>query len=289
MSFRLRTASVLLRTTSKTAPELLSVQTYAGKSEALVSAVQASAPVTVVLLLDTLSPTQFASIEKDLLAMYAGLRKHPLRVALLKNGSLGMAGPFASRARLKAALDDAAQAAAEPPAVLPLTIVDTLCAAASQLGADWSHALLVGELPAMDPGTTEYAAALLSRAFGTERIQVSWLALSGGSEAWLPALRATGGSIVRGELRDYAASLDEAGRFLFQVDWVPATPSAGFVISRAVLTDAQGQILLESPDLASSANTLPSLDSYSTMQAKVAGIAGLLSQAPAPESDALIR
>src|SRR5712692_5509915 len=278
MSFGLRTAafvsalalaivpavhasSVLLRTTSKTGPELLLVQTYAGKSEALVSAVQASSPVTVVLLLDTLSPTQFASIEKDLLAMYAGLRKHPLRVALLKNGSLGMAGPFASRARLKAALDDAAQAAAEPPAVLPLTIVDTLCAAASQLGADWSHALLVGELPAMDPGTTEYAAAL----------------------------RATGGSIVRGELRDYAASLDEAGRFLFQVDWVPATPSAGFVISRAVLTDAQGQILLESPDLASSANTLPSLDSYSTMQAKVAGIAGLLSQAPAPESDALIR
>src|SRR5712691_11650647 len=175
MAPEVRASSVLLRTTSKTAPELLSVQTYAGKSEALVSAVQASAPVTVVLLVDTLSPTQFASIEKDLLAMYAGLRKHPLRVALLKNGSLGMAEPFASRARL-----DAAQAAAEPPAVLPLTIVDTLCAAASQLGADWSHALLVGELPAMDPGTTEYAAALLSRAFGTERIQVSWLALSGG-------------------------------------------------------------------------------------------------------------
>jgi len=307
MSFGLRTAafvsalalaivpavhasSVLLRTTSKTGPELLLVQTYAGKSEALVSAVQASSPVTVVLLLDTLSPAQFASIEKDLLTLYAGLRKHPLRVALLKNGSLGMAGPFASRARLKGALDDAAQAAAEPPAVLPLTIVDTLCAAAPQLGADWSHTLLVGELPAMDPVTTEYAAALLSRAFGTERIQVSWLALSGGNEAWLPALRATGGSIVRGELRDYAGSLDEAGQFLFQVDWVPATPSAGFVISRAVLSDAQGQVLLESPDLAGSANAaLPSLDNYSAMQSKVAGIAGLLSQPSTPESEARIR
>src|SRR5260370_23464335 len=142
----------------------------------------------------------------------------------------------------------------------------------------------------MDRGTTEYAAALLSRAFGTERIQVSWLALSGGSEAGLAALRATGGSIVRGELRDYAASLDEAGRFLFQVDWVPATPSAGFVISRAVLTDAKRQVLLESPDLAGSANAaLPSLDSYSTMQAKVAGIAGLLGQPSAPEGQARIR
>ena len=285
-----RASSVLLRTSSKTAPELLSVQTYAGKSEALINAVQPSSPVTVVLLLDTLSPVQFASIEKDLLAMYAGIRKHPLRVALLKNGSLGMAGPFASRARLKAALDDAAQAVAEPPTVLPLTIVDTLCAAAAQLGADWSRALLVGELPAADPATTEYAAALLSRAFGMQRIQVSWFALSGGNEAWLPALRATGGSIVRGELRDYAASMDEAGQFLFQVDWVPATPSAGFVISRAVLADAQGQVLLESSDLAGSPNVkLPTLDNYSAMRAKVAGVVGLLGQPSAPESEARIR
>src|SRR4029077_13016080 len=80
-----RASSVLLRTSSKTAPELLSVQTYAGKSDALISAVQASSPVTVVVLLDTLNPAQFAGVEKDLLAMYAGMRKHPLRVALLRN------------------------------------------------------------------------------------------------------------------------------------------------------------------------------------------------------------
>ena len=286
----LRASSVLLRTASKAPPELLSVLTYAGKSEPLISAVQPSAPLTVVVLLDTLSPTQFATIEKDLLAMHAALRKHPLRIALLQNGSLGMAGPFISRARLKAALDDAAQAAIDPPAVLPLAIVDTLCAAASQLGADWSHTLLVGELPAMDPLTTEYAAALLSRAFETQHIQTSWYALSGGNDAWLPALRATGGGIIRGDLRDYAASLDTAGQFLFQIDWAPASPSAGFIVSHATLADAQGQVLLESPELAGSANVaLPTLLNYSAMQAKVVEIAALLSQPSAPEGDARIR
>ena len=283
-------SSVLLRTSSKVVPELLSVQTYAGKTEALVSSVQPSAPLTVVVLLDTLSPVQYASIEKDLLAMYAALRKHPLRIALLHNGSLGMAGPFASRARLKAALDDAAQAATDPPAALPLTIVDTLCAAVSQLGADWSHTLLVGELPAMDPTTTEYAAALLSRAFGMQRIQASWYALSGGNDGWLPALQATGGGIVRGDLRDYAVSLDNPGQFWFQVDWASASPSSGFIVSRAMLADAQGQVLLESPDLAGSPNlTLPTLLDYSAMQAKLAGLAGLLTQPSAPMDDAHIR
>jgi hypothetical protein len=287
----LSASSVLLRTASKAPPELLSVMTYAGKSEPLISAVQPSAPVTVVLLLDTLSPAQFATIEKDLLAMHAALRKHPLRIALLQNGSLGIAGPFATRARLKAALDDAAQAATDPPAALPLTIVDTLCAAASQLGADWSHTLLVGELPAMDQPTMEYAAALLSRAFEMQRIQASWYALSGGSDLWLPALRATGGGIVRGDLRDYAASLDNAGQFWFQVDWVPPVAlSAGFVVSRATLADAQGQVLLESPDIAASPNVAwPTLPSYSAMQAKVAELAALLGQPSSPESDARIR
>ena len=290
LSPTLRASSVLLRTSSKTPPELLSVLTYAGKSEPLISAVQPSPPVTVVVLLDTLSPVQFATIEKDLLAMYTALRKHPLRIALLQNGSLGMAGPFTTRTRLKAALDDAAQAATDPPAVLPLTIVDTLCAAASQLGADWSHTLLVGELPAMDPLTTKYAAALLSRAFEMQRIQTSWYALSGGNELWLPALRATGGGIVRGDLRDYAVSLDNPGEFWFQVDWAPASPSAGFIVSHATLADVQGQVLLESPDLAGSPNVaLPTLLNYSAMQSKVAEIAALLSQPSAPESDARIR
>jgi Flp pilus assembly protein TadD len=286
----LSASSVLLRTTSKASPEPLLVQTYAGKTEALVSSVQPSAPLTVVVLLDTLSPVQYASIEKDLLAMYAALRKHPLRIALLHNGSLGMAGPFASRARLKAALDDAAQAATDPPAALPLTIVDTLCAAASQLGADWSRTLLVGELPAMDPSTTEYAAALLSRAFGMQRIQASWYALSGGNDGWLPALQATGGGIVRGDLREYAASLDNPGQFWFQVDWASASPSAGFIVSRAMLADAQGQVLLESPDLTGSPNlTLPTLIDYSAMQAKLAGLAVFLTQPSAPVDDVRIR
>lgn len=181
--------SVLLLSASKAPPELFPVQTYAGKSDVSISAIQPSSSVTVVLLMDTLSPAQFDSAKKDLLALYASLHRHPLRLALLRNSSLGVAGPFASRGRLKSAFDEAAQAASDPAPVSPSAIIDTLCAAAPQLGSDWSHVLLIGEFPALDPSALDYAAALLLRAFGTQRIQLSWSAPSGGNDAWLPILR----------------------------------------------------------------------------------------------------
>src|SRR5882762_1527288 len=261
--------SVLLRSASKSAPELFPVQTYAGKSGVSITAIQPSSSVTVVLLMDTLTPAQLDNAKRELLALYTSMHGHPLRLALLRSSSLGVAGPFASRSRLKSALEEAAQAASDPAPVSLPAIIDALCAAAPQLGADCSHVLLFGELPSLDPLAIEYASALLLRAFGTQRIQLSWSAPSGGNDAWLPVLRSTGGGILRGPLTEFSISLDEAPRFSFQVDWIPVAPSAGFVVSHFVLADQQGQSLLEASDLAASASaSLPSLESYSAMRMK---------------------
>ncbi len=273
-------SSVLLRSSSRLPPALLAAQTYAGKSEVTVTAVQPAAPLTVVLLLDSLSAAQFAGVERDLLTLFTSLHKHPLRVALLHNGALGMAGPFASRARLKAALDDAAADISEPPATLPISMLDTLCSAASELGADWSRALLIGDVGAMDAATAEYASALVSRRFAAQRIQLSWYSLNGANGAWLPALRATGGEVFGGDLHQFSAFLDEPAQFFFQADWAPPVPVAGFVVSLTVLSDAQGQVSLATPDLAASsgAAALPTVERYSAMQAKVAQLAAALKQ-----------
>jgi tetratricopeptide (TPR) repeat protein len=135
---------------------------------------------------------------------------------------------------------------------------------------------LFGELPALEPSALDYASALLLRAFTTQRIQLSWSAPSGGNDAWLPVLRSTGGGIIRGPLSEFSISLDEAQSF-FQVDWIPVAPSTGFVVSHFVLSDQQGQILLEASDLAVSASaSLPSLETYSAMQMKIADAATLL-------------
>jgi tetratricopeptide (TPR) repeat protein len=275
--------SVLLHSASKAAPELFPVQTYAGKSDVTVSAVHPSSSVTIVLLIDALSPAQLDNAKRDLLALYPSLHTHSLRLALLRSSSLGVAGPFASRSRLKSALDEAAQAATDPTRASPVAILDTLCAAAPQLGSDWSQVLLIGELSVLDHAVLDYASALLLRAFGGQRIQLSWAAPSGEMDAWLPVLKSTGGNIVRGSLHEFAVSLDERPQFSFQVDWTPVAPSVGFVVSHSALSDQQGQLLIETSDLAApAAASLPSLDSYLAMQRKTAEAADLLSHEPFP-------
>lgn len=272
---------VLLHSASNAAPELLSVQTYAGKPDVTVSPVQPSSSVTVVLLMDTLTPAQLESTKRDLLALYTSLHKRPLSLALLRSGSIAVAGPFTTRARLESALNEAARAAADTPPASPSAIIDALCAAAPQLGSNWSNALLIGEFPDLNPPVLEFASALLSRTFSTQHIQLSWAAPSGGNDAWLPALRSTGGNIVHGPLSEFAVSLNVTPQFFFLVDWVPIAPSAGFVVSHSVLSDQQGQVLLEASEIAApSAVSLPSLDAYSAMQAKTAEAASLLAQEP---------
>ena len=67
-------STVLLRTAAKTAPELGPVQTYAGKVDPTISPVKPAASVTVVLMMDSLSPAELESVKKDLPTLYMALR-----------------------------------------------------------------------------------------------------------------------------------------------------------------------------------------------------------------------
>jgi len=310
--------TVLLRTSSKTPPELGPVQTYAGKVDPVILAVKPAAPVTVVLLTDSLSPAELDSVKKDLLTLYASLHGHPLRLAVLRNGAFGVAGPFGSRTQLKNALSEvtsgvdssttaalAAATTAVPASASPAdgtlasaaskaqaatavspALLDNLYASAGQFGADWSRVLLIGELPPLEATAKEYAAGLLAQAFGAAHLQISWYAFSGGDDGWLPLFQSTGGSIIRGALTDFSQAANDASQSYYQVNWTPPVPSAGFVIFKSVLSDLMAQTVLETRDIAASATSLPlpSVQQYVTMRAKSAEAAQLLAQDSLPDA-----
>src|SRR5437016_1811898 len=160
-------STTLLRTASKMTPELGPVQTYAGNIDAVISSVKPAPAITIVLLTDSLSPAEMHSIKKDLLALYASLRGHPLRLAVLRSGAVGVRGPFTSWAQLNSALSEvagksepsgsaASPASAASASSIPTgVLLDHLCASVGQLGGDWSRVLLIGELPPLEASEKE--------------------------------------------------------------------------------------------------------------------------------------
>src|SRR6267378_4111282 len=286
-------STTLLRTASKTSPEWGSVQTYAGKIDPVISKVKPATSITVVFLTDSLSPAEIESVKKDLLGLYTSLHGHAFRLGVLGHGALGIADPFASRAQLKSALNevaggsDSSAATASTASVASPALLDNLYASVGQLGANWSRVLLIGDLPSLDPSAREYASGLLLRAFGSAHLQVSWYAFSGGNDGWLPLFLATGGAVIRGELSNFSYAVNDVSQFYFQIDWMPPAPSSGFVVSRSILSDLQGQVLLEAPDVAAPASTaLPSIELYARMRAKASEAAQLLTQEPMTEAGA---
>lgn len=279
--------SVLLRSGSPTALELSSVRTYAGKADPSVSPVKPASSLTVVLLLDGLSSAALDGVKRDLPALYRLLNGRQLRLVLLRNGTFAQAGPFTGGTRLKSVLDKIEPAEESGTHVTPAGFFDALAANAAHWGANWSRVLLIGDFPALEPATKEYAEALLLRAFSSQQVQVSWYSPAGGEEGWLPTFGATGGTIVHGELGEYSRSLGEGPQFFFQVDWMPAAPPNGFVISRSVLVDPTGSALFEAPEIAAPDGViLPTVEQYSAVQAKVAEAAALLDQDPLTEENA---
>lgn len=272
-------STVLIRSELRTPPDLGQVQTYSGKVDAVITPVKPSPALTIVLLTDSLSVVELESVKKDLLTLYISLRGHPMRVALLRNGSIGVAGPFSSRAQLKSALTEVAgnpdlQVAPAGPGVL-----DNLGASVAQLGADWSRVLLVGELPALEAPAREYAAALLARAFCAGHVQLSWYTFSGGDDSWLPLFRSTGGTIVHGSLPDFAGDFADRSTSFYEIDWTTIPPGNGFVVARAALSDLQGQPLFEGPDIAAAGDAaLPTIDQYIGARSKLADANRLLAQ-----------
>jgi hypothetical protein len=238
----------------------------------------------VVLLADSLTPAQLETVQKELLSLYTALRGHPFRLAVVRNGALGFAGPFTTRTQLGSALSGLAEGSDAPASGLavspePSVLLDNLSASAVKFGADWSRVLLVGELPLVDASVRDYASGLLLRAFGDAHLCVSWFAFSGGDDGWAPLFQATGGAILRGSLSDFSHAVTDLSQSYFQVDWAAPTPLSGFVLSRSALSDSQAQRLLEIPDLAVPAGaTLPTIEQYAILRGKTIEAARLLSQ-----------
>ena len=280
-------SSVFLRIPSSTTPELAPIQTYAGKADHNIALAKLSTSVTVVLLADTLSSDAFDRVRNELLALQTSLHGHPLRVALIRNGSLAVTGPFSTRARLTAALDQVTLVP-DPSSPVPASAVfDTLNAGVGQLGADGSHVLLIGEFPALDPMTLDYASALALRAFSSLHLQVSWFSPAGGNDSWLPLFEATGGTIIQGTLSNFSSFLNNPSASIYEVDWTPAMPSEGFVVSHAIISDQDGHTLLDVPDIAAPGGaSLPTVELYADMVAKAAEAADLLNQGPNTEAKA---
>jgi VWFA-related protein len=76
-------STVLLRSTVPTTPVLAAVQTYAGKTAAIVSSVKAGEGLTVVLLLDSINTTELESVGQELSDLYGSLSGRRLRKALV--------------------------------------------------------------------------------------------------------------------------------------------------------------------------------------------------------------
>src|ERR1700704_5077632 len=94
-------SSVFLRIPSSTTPGLAPIRTYAGKADPSTALAKLSTSVTVVVLADSLSYIAFDTVRNALQALQTSLHGPPLRVPLIRNGSLSVTGPFSTRARFK--------------------------------------------------------------------------------------------------------------------------------------------------------------------------------------------
>lgn len=280
-------STVLLRSTTPTGPQLAPVQTYAGKFPAIISPVKAGEGLTVVLLLDSMNAADLENAGKAMLDLYGALNGRAIRLVLLQNGAIAVQGPFTSRARLKSTLEKI-QVPSESTATGPAAgVYDAMTSSVTQWSSNWSRVLVIGNLPQLAPAVRDYAAAMLLRAFCAQQVQVSLLEPDGKSDDWISFFELTGGTILTGDVREYARPSKEAPQALFRVDWTSAAPSRGFVISHTVGSDLSGQALFAIPEIvAPDGAPLPTVGQYAGAQASVADAGKLLEQETLSEGDA---
>src|SRR5579872_25034 len=287
MSRAAAASTVLVRGTEATNPDVATVQTYAGKITAIVSPIKAGEGLTVVLLLDGLNATDLENAGKALFDLYGYLNGRAMRLVSLQNGAISVQGPFASRARLKSTFERIQLSTESATPVSAAAVYDGMASSVAQWGSNWSRVLLIGNLPQLEPAVRDYAGAILLRAFCSQHVQVSLLEPDGKSDDWVSFFESTGGTIVTDELRDYSRSPKATSQSLFQVDWMPATPSRGFVISHSVVLDSSGQVLFKVSEIAAAdGSPLPTVGQYAGVQASVGDAAKLLEQEALSEADA---
>src|SRR5690348_17369151 len=99
-------STALLRSTPEAASQVSTVQTPLGNvNVAAVPVPRPSPSITVLILVDSLTDNELANDKNAILKLCAASRGRPLRLAVLQNGSLGMAAPLSTCTRVRAALD----------------------------------------------------------------------------------------------------------------------------------------------------------------------------------------
>ena len=275
---------ILLR--SQQPQTITTVQTWAGSREARTVPVQPSKDVTVLVVVDACSPDQAEIIASGISALWTAMHQTgSLRLGILRNGAVLFAGPFKTRVKLQSAVREMKSALAEQrPPIDPTALVNELLAATPQLGGDWSPVALIGDLPTLDRPVAEYAAAILFRAFTTQKLSVSWLGTPRGDlEIWQPLFTGTGGTVLN-DLSDWGTLLGDASWSYSEVSWDSASLKSGFTLARAVLAAAAP--LPPFPDLATAPGaSLPTLAAWSELRQLAATATRTASQTALSQQD----
>ena len=282
-------SSALLRLPTTGAPGPITVTAYSGTVEAQLTSVQPAEDVTIVLLMDTMTAEQLATLKHDLLAAFTVGRGGRLRLGVLQGTSLVFAGPFKTRLRFKSALDEIhLPSPAASPAGSPVSgesLVESIFNNVAQLGANWSSAVFVGNAPTLDPVATDYGVALLLREFTAHQIRASWLTTAPLPDPWLPLIRVTGGELLAPGLSDLQNAFDSSGTFQ-QCDWTVPPPSTGFILRVSTLKDQTGAVLASIPELSARPEaSFPTMTLYGQLRTKAAAATTLLLQ-PAVSAEA---
>ena len=283
-------SSTLVRQDSKTSPITgATVKTYSGEMPAAVSLIEPSSAITILLASDTLSSAELTTIKKDLLALYPILHTRKLRLAILRDGQLLLAGPFTGPARFRATLNEirppAASASGGTPAVA-LTLIDSIYANAEQLGADWSSLLVIGNFPALDPAVAQYASGLLFRGLVSRHIRTFCFSPVP-PESLAALLRSTGGGLLREGMQELPPLLDEVHQVFYQIDWSTPPPPEGFVLAESAITLSGDDKVIEAVELAAPADAvLPPMALYQQMRSRTAEGSALLGQDELKDEDA---
>ena len=275
-------SSALLRSGGPTPPELAPIKMYDGAVQGTITPVRPSGSLTVVLLSDGMDPAILEGLKADLAALFDGLHGRSFRLAVVHDGTMDVSPAIQSRLRLQSLLK-----AIAPPAgtgAPGASVLDTIVASTQQMGSRWSQALLVGDFPSLDAAAKDYSSAVLLRAFTAQQVRVSWFPLSAADDAWLPLFQATAGTIVKGSLSEYLPTLDDAGQPFARIDWTPASPASGFVVFQALISDLQEKPVLQAPDIATSAVTLPTIQAYTAMEKQLIDAETLVANAELSEA-----
>jgi hypothetical protein len=218
--------------------------------------------------MDGLEGEQLQEIGRDLTAMYAASRTIPLRIGIVRAGALQIAGPFATRAKLQAALQEMRGMLNEPATATPaspatvtapatLSPIEFLVANAAQMGGDWSTLYLTGNLGLRDPITDDFESAGVIRAMAKQRVRVFAVTSDSESVTWRNIAAATGGAVL-----NQLTAAAGAGNSFLEVGWDAGSLPHGFRLYKARIVDGAGAKLAELPEIVASADPLPATASY---------------------------